>query len=214
MPTTRAADQGRTTVGIVLFDGFEMLDVAGPIECFGKLPDRFELVMIGPEPGPVASAQGPALGATIGWSDAPQVDIALVPGGIGTRALADDATFCSWLARWCGEASLVTSVCTGAGLLASAGLLDGFRATSNKRSFAWVVGRGPAVTWVPRARWVHDGNRWTSAGVAAGIDMTLAIIAELCGDDETIDVAGYIEYEWHRDADRDSFAALNGLVDG
>jgi transcriptional regulator GlxA family with amidase domain len=203
----------RRRIGVVLFDGFEVLDVTGPLECFGGLPDHFELVMVGPEAGPVASAQGPALLAEVAWDEVGPVDIVLVPGGQGTRTLADDAAFCRWLADWSVAASSVTSVCTGAGLLASAGLLDGYRATSNKRAFDWVVGRAPDVDWVPRARWVHDRDRWTSAGVAAGIDMSLALIADLHGEPLATGLATRIEYDWHRDPDWDPFAAINGLVD-
>lgn len=203
----------RTQVGMVLFDGFELLDVAGPLECLCHVPDRFEVVLIGPTVGPVASAQGPSLVADVDFAGAPVVDILMVPGGSGTRPLADDGAFCTWLARQAGGASVVASVCTGAGLLASAGLLDGYRATSNKRSFDWVTGRGPAVEWVPKARWVHDRDRWTSGGVAAGIDMTLALIADRLGDDLASTLADRIEYEWHRDPDWDPFAAVNGLVD-
>ncbi len=199
--------------GVVLFDGFELLDVAGPLECLGNLREQFEVTLVGPAAGAVASAQGPALVADVGWSDAPAADLVLVPGGQGTRSLADDPAFCRWLAEWSAAASVVASVCTGAGLLASAGLLDGYRATSNKRAFAWVVGRSAQVEWVPRARWVHDRDRWTSAGVAAGIDMTLALVADLHGHELASGLADRIEYDWHRDADRDPFAAINGLVD-
>lgn len=206
-------DASISRIGMVVFDGFELLDAAGPLECWGSLPDRFEVVLIGPEAGPVASAQGPALVAGAAFADAPDVDIVMVPGGFGTRRLAGDPPFCAWLAQWSAGASLVTSVCTGAGLLAAAGLLDGYRATSNKRAFDWVTGCGPAVEWVPRARWVHDRDRWTSAGVAAGIDMTLAIIADLHGDEMADEVATRIEYDRHREASWDPFAARNGLVD-
>ncbi len=201
------------TVGVVLFDDFELLDVTGPLECLGKLPELFTLRLLGPHSGPVPSAQGPALHAERGFAEAGDVDIVLVPGGQGTRALARDATFLAWLADLAAPASRVVSVCTGAGLLAAAGLLDGYRATSNKLSFAWVVEQGPRVEWVPQARWVADRDRWTSAGVAAGIDMTLALIADLHGATVAVDLANQIEYDWHRDPAWDPFAALRGLVD-
>jgi transcriptional regulator GlxA family with amidase domain len=106
------------------------------------------------------------------------------------------------------------SVCTGSGLLAAAGLLDGHRATSNKRSFAWACQQGPAVEWVAKARWVEDRNRWTSSGVAAGMDMALALIARLHGDGTATAIANGVELEWHRDPGWDPFATLNGLVPG
>jgi transcriptional regulator GlxA family with amidase domain len=91
-------------------------------------------------------------------------------------------------------------------------LLDGLRATSNKRSFSWASAQGAKVTWIPEARWVEDGNRWTSSGVAAGIDMALALIARLYGEDAASGLADRVEYEWHRDPNWDPYAAFNGLV--
>lgn len=201
------------TLGLVLFEGFEVLDVAGPLECFAGLDEPFNVVLIGPAAGPVTSAQGVTFIADVAWADAGAVDIVLVPGGRGTRPLAMDVTFLAWLSAWASQQPVVTSVCTGAGLLAAAGLLDGYRATSNKRSFEWVTAQSPKVDWVPKARWVHDRDRWTSGGVAAGIDMALALIADRRGIDTATALADRIEYDWHRDADWDPFAAINGLVD-
>jgi transcriptional regulator GlxA family with amidase domain len=86
-----------------------------------------------------------------------------------------------WLVRRSADTAIVTSVCTGAALLARAGILDGRRATTNKRAFQWVVEQGPRVEWVREARWVEDGKFVTSSGVSAGINMTLAVIARLLG---------------------------------
>lgn len=202
----------RRRVGVVLFDRFELLDVFGPLELFGVLTDRFELTMIGPEAGPVRSAQGPEVVAVDNYSNARPLDVVLVPGGIGTRSLVEDRDFLSWLAGRAQATEFVTSVCTGSGVLAAAGLLDGYRATSNKRAFAWAQSQGPNVQWVPQARWVADRTRWTSSGVAAGMDMTLALIAELHGDELASRVADGVEYDWHRDSTWDPFAAKHGLV--
>lgn len=197
-------------VDVVLFDRFELLDVFGPLELYGAMRDRFAIRLIGPAGGPVASAQGPAVVADYGYADAPVPGMVLVPGGIGTRTLVEDRGFCEWLTAWAAEAELVTSVCTGSAVLAAAGLLDGYRATSNKRSFDWVVSQGPKVEWVARARWVQDRDRWTSSGVAAGMDMTLAVIAGLHGEPLAGDLAEAVEYEWHRDPAWDPFAARWG----
>lgn len=205
--------EGRRLVDVVLFDRFELLDVFGPLELYGAQRDRFAIRLIGPGAGPVTSAQGPKVLADCGYSDAPAPGVVLVPGGIGTRSLVDDRGFCDWLAAWAGGAQLVTSVCTGSALLAAAGLLDGYRATSNKRSFAWAVSQGPKVEWVAKARWVQDRDRWTSSGVAAGMDMTLAVIARLCGDRAAEDLADAVEYDWHRDPGWDPFAARWGAGD-
>lgn len=198
-------------VAITLFDRFELLDVFGPIEMFGALPGLFRIELLGPEEGPVASAQGPRVIAERAYADASPCDIVLVPGGIGTRRLVDDEQFLAWLRRWALPARYVTSVCTGSGVLAAAGLLDGFRATSNKRTFGWARNQGTRVEWVPEARWVEDRNRWTSAGVAAGMDMALALIEHLHGEELAVETADQVEYDWHRDPGWDPFAAKNGL---
>jgi hypothetical protein len=107
----------------------------------------------------------------------------LIPGGQGTRRLVNDEAFLSWLRAWAAPASLVTSVCTGSAVLAAAGLLDGYRATSNKAAFEWVREQSEKVYWVAQARWVEDRDRWTSSGVAAGMDMAAALLADLFGQD-------------------------------
>lgn len=200
-------------VAAVLFEGFELLDVFGPLELFGVLPDRFAISLVGPSREPVRSSQGPRVVADRLYAESPPVDIILVPGGMGTRRLVKDSAFLTWLADWSSRARLVTSVCTGSAVLAAAGVLDGYRATSNKRAFAWVREQGPRVQWVAQARWVTDRNRWTSSGVAAGMDMALALIAELHGEHVATDVANGVELERHHDPAWDPFAALNGLIE-
>jgi transcriptional regulator GlxA family with amidase domain len=196
----------------VLFAGFELLDVFGPVELLSRFPQDISVVMVGPRAGAVRSSQGTEVIAMVGYDDAPAPDIVMVPGGLGTRALAADKTFLEWLRRWASDADLVTSVCTGSALLAAAGLLDGYRATSNKRAFAWASGHGSDVEWVASARWVHDRDRWTSSGVAAGMDMTAALIGELFGPVQAQRAAEEIELELHTDATWDPFAAANDLV--
>src|SRR5437588_1186756 len=205
-------DARRREVTTVLFEGFEVLDVFGPLEVFGVAGQRFNLTMLGPEAGPVQSAQGPAAVAEVAYRDAPRPDIVLVPGGIGARRLVTDVTFTEWLAEWAARAEFVTSVCTGSGVLAAAGLLSGYRATSNKRAFAWAREQGPLVDWVPQARWVEDRDRWTSSGVAAGIDMALALVGHLEGDELADAIADGVEHDWHRESNWDPFAAKNGLA--
>jgi transcriptional regulator GlxA family with amidase domain len=131
---------------------------------------------------------------------------------MGTRTAVNDDDLMSWIAARSTAAELVMSVCTGAALLARAGVLDGRRATTNKRSFAWVESQGPGVEWVKRARWVRDGNRVTSSGVSAGMDMALAVIADLFGERASEELAVVAEYEPHRDPEWDPFAARYGLA--
>ena len=200
------------TVGVVLFPRFELLDVYGPMEMLGNLPDEFSIRMLGPEGDSVASTQGPRTALDHTYEDAPPVDILFVPGGAGTQAHADDRRLLEWLRERAKQAEIVASVCTGSASLAMAGVLDGYRATTNKRAFQWVSEQGPNVEWVKEARWVRDRNRWTCSGVAAGTDMSLALIASLAGEEVAQTLADRTEYEWHRDASWDPFAAKNGLV--
>jgi transcriptional regulator GlxA family with amidase domain len=199
-------------LGIVLYSGFELLDVFGPAEMFGMLLGTVEVTMVAEQPGPVASAQGPEVLARHGFADAPPLDLLLVPGGIGTRTEVENPAMLDFLRRRAAACEVAMSVCTGSALFASAGLLDGRRATSNKMFFAWVAEMGPRVSWVKEARWVDDGKFVTSSGVSAGIDMALAVIARLYGQSISDNLAVAAEYEWHRDAGWDPFARVHGLV--
>jgi transcriptional regulator GlxA family with amidase domain len=203
---------GHRRLDVVLFDRFELLDVFGPVELFGNLADRFDVRLLAPVAGPVQSAQGPKVLADCSYDEAHDPDITLVPGDVGTRVLVQDLTFREWLRSWATQAKIVASVCTGSGVLASAGLLDGYYATSNKRAFAWARDQGPKVKWIPKARWVEDRDRWTSSGVAAGMDMALALIAQLHSHDLATGIADVAELEWHRDPAWDPFASKHGLV--
>jgi len=196
-------------LGVLLFPGFELLDVFGPVEVFANrnlTPPLFDTVTVAPAKGLVESAQGPKAPAEFGLDDCPPLQAILVPGGMGTRQQVENAELLAWLRARCADAELVLTVCTGTSLLARAGILDGRRATTNKRSFDWVVGQGPGVQWVRRARWVEDGKFTTSSGVTAGIDMALAVVARLSGIAEAERIAAIIEHVWNRDPDVDPFA--------
>jgi transcriptional regulator GlxA family with amidase domain len=203
------------TVGVLLFEGFELLDVFGPLEAWGmhaEITSAYTIVTAAEKAGAIKSAQEPRAIADYSLADCPRIDIMLVPGGIGTRREVKNAPLLDWLGQRAGQAEIVSSVCTGAALLARAGLLDGRRATSNKLSFKWVTEQAPAVEWIRQARWVEDGKFATSSGVSAGIDMTLALIAKLAGVGCAEQVAIRMEYEWHRDPSWDPFAKIHGLV--
>lgn len=209
----------KRTIGAVVFDGFELLDLFGPLEMFGMYRDAFDIRVIGTGRGDAvcsaASHQGPrveidaAIGE-VGVGADPAPEMMLVPGGQGTRALVSDEMFLSEIKRLSERAELVTSVCTGSALLARAGVLDGRAATTNKRAFDWVTEQAPNVDWRRQARWVEDGPVWTSSGVSAGIDMSLAIIARLLGDQAARNAAAWAEYTAHWDAADDPFAIEQG----
>ena len=202
----------RISVGVVLFDGFELLDVFGPLEMFGQLPNHFELCLVAENGDIVASNQGPRSVLDFGFDSSPQFNMLLVPGGSGTRREVHNPELLEWLRSQADNAQYVTSVCTGSALLARAGLLDGRRATSNKAAFDWVTSQSDQVDWQKQARWVEDERFFTSSGVSAGMDMALALIAEITDLDTAKQVATWSEYEWHQNPDWDPFAAIHGLV--
>ncbi|MEZ5558885.1 MAG: DJ-1/PfpI family protein [Pseudomonadales bacterium] len=202
----------RRIVGAVLFPGFELLDIFGPLEMFGVLKQHFQLVTIAERAGNVPSAQGPSAVAERDFANCGHIDVLLLPGGIGTREQARNPAMLDFLNTIYPSLEYLASICTGSGVLAASGLLDGRRATSNKMAFAWPRSVSDRVHWIEQARWVEDGNIVTAGGVAAGIDMALALIARMHGDQVATGLANATEYEWHRDAEWDPFARLAGLI--
>lgn len=191
---------------MILFDGFELLDVFGPVELL-NLVDAYTVEFASPTGGAVASSQGVQVIAEKSYEDlARDCDIILIPGGAGTRPLAENPEFLIWLRGVADRAHLILSVCTGSALLAAAGVLEGYAATSNKRAFAWVSSFGGNIEWKSRARWVHDRNRWTSSGVAAGMDMTAAFIAHEQGQDIADAITRRIELNVSLNPEDDPFA--------
>ncbi|SMF64579.1 DJ-1/PfpI family protein [Tistlia consotensis] len=217
----------KQTIGALVFPGFELLDLYGPLEMFGFFTEHFEIQILSRTSDPVASRAGPRTLVDVAWGEgcsggaawselnpggiaAP--DLLLVPGGPGTRALVDEPVTLAWLADIAPKAGHTLSVCTGSALLARAGVLDGLHATTNKAAFAWVESQGPQVHWVRQARWVKDGSFYSSSGVSAGIDMALAVIADLLGRAQAEQAALWAEYTWHDDPGRDPFAGRHGLI--
>jgi len=198
-------------IGAVLFEGFELLDFFGPLEMFGLLDDRARITVVAERTGAIKSTGGPCGFAEAMMADSGGFDVLLIPGGIGTRRELAEPSFVAELRRLAEASRLVATVCTGSFLLASTGLLDGRKATSNKMAFAQAATYGPKVNWVAQARWVEDGKYFTSSGISAGMDMTLAVIAKLCGRETSLQIARKAEYEWHEDSSWDPFAAIAGL---
>ncbi len=192
-------------VGAVIFPNFELLDIYGPLELLGTLHDRVSITMLAEETGAVKSNQGPQGFADESIYKATRINILLVPGGLGTRALIQNALFLDALRTHAANAQFIASVCTGSALLAKAGILDGKNATSNKLAFDWVATQGPNVNWIREARWVEDGNIFTSSGVSAGMDMTLSLIQHIFGGDMSVEVARQAEYIWNDDMTVDPF---------
>lgn len=193
------------TITALLFDNFETLDLFGPVEMFGSLPEHYHLQFASLSGGIIRNRHSVAV-ETIAVTDLNHgTDILLIVGGMGTRQMIDDTEFMQTLRALSARADWVLSVCTGSGLLAKAGILDNKRATSNKLSWSWVIAQSDQVQWVEQARWVVDGKFYTSSGVSAGMDMALGFIADQKGLEIASQVADYTEYRWQQDSTLDPF---------
>ncbi|MBD3848855.1 DJ-1/PfpI family protein [Bosea sp. SSUT16] len=200
-------------LGMLIFDGFQLLDVFGPLEMFGDMRDQVRIVMLAERQGPIASSAGPQVMVDATIASAPKLDILMIPGGGGTRREVNNTALIDVLRSVAEATPHVASICTGAALLARTGLLDGVRATTNKRAFKWASSQGQNVQWVRQARWIEDGKYFTSSGISAGTDMALALIVKLYGPERAQEVANGAEYRWNRDSLDDPFAKLNGLIE-
>jgi transcriptional regulator GlxA family with amidase domain len=196
----------RQTVGILIFDDVEVLDFAGPFEVFSRtrlvpgVDSRrnddsapFDTFTVARSPGAVTAIGGLKVIPHYSWADAPPIDILVVPGGFGTRALLQDDTTLEWIRETAARSSQVTSVCTGALLLAKVGLLRGRRATTHWAGLDLLASLDPTIQVERDTRVVSDGIV-TSAGVSAGIDMAFSIVERVCGHDVAAETAHYIEY--------------------
>jgi len=185
------------TIGIVLFPDFEDLDAIGPKEVFGMLAmgsnGEWQVVTVSQDGAPVRSYLGTTIAADHSFGDCPQLDVLLVPGGLGTRTEVDNEAIVGFVRQQGAAAGWVTSVCTGAFLLHRAGFLDGKRATTHWGAVELLRQEGN-VTVVDDERWVRDGNVITAAGVSAGIDMALYLVAELTSGDTAKRVQQMMEY--------------------
>lgn len=195
----------RKNVGVVLYPNFEVLDVFGPVEMWGNVPD-LKVVFVAQAPGPVKSAQGVSVLAEHGFDSPLKLDVMMVPGGMGTITELKNEALLAYLKAQDAGTTLTTSVCTGSALLAKAGLLEGRRATTNKKYFSIASSLPAKVTWVKHARWVEDGKYITSSGVSAGTDMALGVVAKLHGVDQARLLARTLEYQWSEDPGNDPFA--------
>lgn len=199
-------------IGIVLYDGSEPLDVFGPLEMWMNMgPQNVRVHLIAEEKRPIVLTTtsyprelAPRLEAQYSFDDAPELDVLMVPGGIGTLVEVENPKMISFLQRAARDVVVATSVCTGSALYARSGLLEDVEATGNKAFFDYVTSQGPAI-WQKEARWVESGRFLTSSGVSAGIDMSLAVIERFFGTVSARMVAVSTEYEWNEDPTRDPF---------
>jgi transcriptional regulator GlxA family with amidase domain len=206
-------------IGIFVFDQFEPIDVFGFVEAFSIArflgtgyesppPYPFELVLIAKTKANVKSINGPSVAPDWDFAQALRepLDVLMVPGGGGVRPLLDTkkhpkqvAALLDWMRKMDKKVHLMTSVCTGAAVLAQCGFLDGIPAATNHGAFDWVAKQGPLVHWDSVARWVDAGKYVTSAGVSAGTDLGFYLVSRLAGRAVAENAVAAAEYDWHRD---------------
>lgn len=191
-------------VAIMIFDDVEILDFCGPYEVFGVSRDYqdakthlFNVYTIAEKDAPVITANGMSVNPAYTLENCPKPDILLIPGGNGTRREMNNTHITGWVAELAPQTELVLSVCTGALILANAQLLEGLSATTYHTAFDLLQELEPNVTLKRGERFVDNGHVVTSAGISAGIDMSLYIVARLHGIEQARWTAAHMEYNWN-----------------
>lgn len=201
-----------TRVVLPIFPGVQALDVTGPVEVF-SIATRLGICSYEIE---LAAANPSAIPTSSGLELVPHrqltpirgmIDTLIVPGGVGTRQALEDAKLIRWIARTAQRARRVASVCTGAFLLAEAGLLDGLRATTHWSACATLRRRYPDIRVDADPIFIRDGNTWTSAGVTAGMDLAIALLEEDAGNDSALAVARQLVMFVRRPGGQSQFSA-------
>lgn len=201
------------TIGLFLFADFQILDVVGPLTCFEVAerfaPGAYSTVLLSAEGGAVRSSAGVPL-ETVAMAQAGALDTLIVSGGDGSRNAMHHGATTAWL-REAAATRRLCSVCSGAFLLAAAGLLDGRRATTHWRRAAQLARLFPRIVVEPDRIHIRDGHVWTSAGITAGIDLALALVAEDLGEETARRVAQEMVVYYRRPGGQSQFSALADL---
>lgn len=189
-----------TTIGFFLFDDSEELDWAGPWEVLsawaqGWPDDEVTTFTMARSEGTVRCAKGLRVVPDHTWETAPPFDVLIYPGGRGTRAQIGDDDVLRWVRGLAAGGTVLASVCTGSLVLADAGLLDGLPATTHWGSLDYLEKLGTDIEVRPEDRFVDNGSVITAAGVSAGIDMALHLVARLHSPDRAREVRRYIQYD-------------------
>ncbi len=197
------------TVAILLFNEIEVLDFAGPFEVFGVAGRRtgdapFQVFTVA-ERGPVYARNGLTISPTYLLNDHPKADIIVVPGGggyhadgtpFGSRREMDNPAVLNWVSRTAQTAELVLSVCTGSFILGQAGLLENLSVTTHFMAADAMQSLNPTTTVSPAERYIDTGKIITSAGISAGIDMSLYVVGRLLGREVADETARYMQYDY------------------
>jgi transcriptional regulator GlxA family with amidase domain len=194
----------RLNVAIFIFNDVEVLDFAGPFEVFAVADDLaehtlFHAYTVAELPGAVRARNGLRVVPDHTFESAPKPDIIVIPGGFGTRPLLNRPVVLEWVRQQSRQAQYTVSVCTGALLLAKAGLLDGLQVTTHHLRLDLLRELAPTATVHADRRFLDNGNILTSAGISAGIDVSLHLVARLCGKETAEKTAAHMEYAWSND---------------
>jgi transcriptional regulator GlxA family with amidase domain len=197
---TELAGGSSRRIGILLFDGVEELDAVGPWEVLAfwsrRWPDDgWEVFTFSDDRGPVACAKGLRIVPDHSEEDRPELDVLIYPGGRGTRAHVEDPMRLDWVRARSRDGTLMTSVCTGSLVFAAAGLLQGRPATTYWAELPRLAELDPSIDVRSEDRFVDDGEVVTAAGVSAGIDMALHLVARLAGVPRASEVRRGIQYD-------------------
>ena len=192
-------------VAILIFDDVEVLDFCGPFEVFSvagrqKEQSPFSVYAVAEKPGPILARNQLSVNPRYTIADCPVPDILVVPGGLGTRREMNNAGLIDWIKTAAQKAELVLSVCTGALLLARAGLLDGLKATTHHGALDLLREIAPKTSVLDDQRVIDNGRIIVSAGVSAGIDAAFHVVARLHGLEVALETARYMEYDWRHEA--------------
>jgi transcriptional regulator GlxA family with amidase domain len=210
-PHLAHAVAGRTLeVGILLFPGVEVLDFAGPFEVFSvasrvALRDglldhpAFRVTTIAARPDALAARHGLQVIPAASFAEHPPLDLLIVPGGVVSQPL-EDATTLGWIGDNAGSAAITASVCTGAFLLARLGLLDGLGATTHWEDLDELRASFPALQVIGAVPFVDHGHLLTSAGISAGIGMSLHLVGRVLGLPAAQATARQMQYDWDGEA--------------
>jgi len=201
------------TIVFVAFDQLQLLDLAGPLEVFDVADrlaggGRYETLVATPDGGRVRSTSRLEIGADLALAEAPAaIDTLVVVGGRGCRPLLTDEPFLQQVRDLAGRARRITSVCSGALVLAAAGLLDGFQATTHWGSCDVLASLSDEIEVLPDQIYVHDRDRWTSAGITAGIDLALALVEADHGPELAHEAAAWLVVFARRPGGQAQFSA-------
>ena len=197
-------DQPIRNVAILIFDQVEVLDFCGPFEVFSITglktdPRPFQVYTVAEKKKPILARNNLSLNPHYSFSEAPLPKILVIPGGLGTRREIHNPAMIEWIKDQAQKAELTLSVCTGALLLAKAGLLDGLKATTHHGAIGLLRELAPKTVIESQRRFIDNGAIIVSAGISAGIDMSLYVVARLLGKSQALETAQYMEYDWHQD---------------